>query len=125
MDPEPLDPEADEAADALPDPIAYYRLDGTVRLIRTRFLHLSMAIEWREPLFEEIPSPLLATTPTTLPMAGDEPPVMPVPSAFLVHRLEQSRPVRTGRMEYFDGPVLGLLAWITDISDTITTETTE
>jgi hypothetical protein len=36
-----------------------------------------------------------------------------------VHRLEQSRPVRSGRMEYFDGPVLGVLAWITDITDSI------
>jgi hypothetical protein len=42
-----------------------------------------------------------------------------------VYRLEQTRPVRTGRMEYFDGPVLGVLAWITDISDSITPETTE
>ena len=30
--------------------------------------------------------------------------------------------VKTGRMEYFDGPVLGVLAFITDISDTIEEE---
>ena len=119
-----LEPEAD-AADTLPDPIAYYRLDGTVSLVRTRFLHLSMAIEWREPVFEEIIPPLLADAPAPLPSAADEPPAPPLPSAFLVHRLEQSRPVRTGRMEYFDGPVLGLLAWITDVSDTNAPEATE
>ncbi len=48
----------------------------------------------------------------------------PLPSAFLVHRLEQSRPVRSGRMEYFDGPVLGVLAWLSDISDTIVEQET-
>ena len=117
--------ETDQAADALPDPIAYYRLDGTVRLIRTRFLHLSMAIEWREPVFEEVLSPRYDAAPAALRPAEEEAPAVPWPSAYLVHRLEQSRPIRTGRMEYFDGPVLGLLAWITDISDTMAPETTE
>ena len=28
---------------------------------------------------------------------------------------EQSRQVRSQRMEYFDGPVIGVLAWITTI----------
>lgn len=102
--------EADDEADALPDPIHYYRLDGTVSLIRTRFLHLSVVAEWREPVYDET---LAAGEPA--PAAGAE----PRPSAFLVHRLEQSRPVRSGRMEYFDGPVLGVLAWVSDISDTV------
>jgi hypothetical protein len=121
-----LQPEAD-AAEALPDPIAYYRLDGTVSLVRRRFLHLSMAIEWREPVFEETLVPLFVDAPAPPPGAvdADTPPIAPLPSAFLVYRLEQTRPVRTGRMEYFDGPVLGVLAWITDISDSITPETTE
>jgi hypothetical protein len=116
-----------EAADPLPDPIAYYRLDGTVSLVRRRFLHLAMAIEWREPVFEETLAPLFVDAPA-LPSAvvdADTPPIVPLPSAFLVYRLEQSRPVRSGRMEYFDGPVLGVLAWITDISDTLTPEPTE
>ena len=34
---------------------------------------------------------------------------------FLVHGLEQSRQVRSARMEYFDGPVIGVLAWVTTI----------
>jgi hypothetical protein len=48
-----------------------------------------------------------------------------VPTSFLVHRLEQSRVVRTGRMEYFDGPVLGVLAWVTDISESVAEEPAE
>jgi hypothetical protein len=116
-----------EAADPLPDPIAYYRLDGTVSLVRRRFLHLAMAIEWREPVFDEALAPLFIDAPAQPPAAmdADAPRTAPPPSAFLVHRLEQSRPVRSGRMEYFDGPVLGVLAWITDISDTLTPEPTE
>jgi hypothetical protein len=109
----------------LPDPIVYYRLDGTVSLTRSRFLHLSMAVELREPVFEDTMPPHAVNQPPTLPAAADEPLPEPRPSAFLVHRLEQSRPVRTGRMEYFDSPVLGILAWVTDISDTVVTESAD
>jgi hypothetical protein len=114
-----------EDAVALPDPISYYRLDGTVSLIRTRFLHLSIGAEWREPVYPEesgagVP---LAAAADALPASSDAPEAGPRPRAFLVHRLEQSRPVRSGRMEYFDGPVLGVLAWVSDISDTVVEET--
>jgi hypothetical protein len=100
---------------ALPDPIAYYRLDGTASLTRSRFIHLTVTLEWREPVFDE------SALTMALPMSGerDARAPEPRPSAFLVHRLEQSRPVRTGQMEYFDGPVLGVLAWVSDISDTV------
>jgi len=104
--------EGDEPS--LPDPIVYYRLDGTASLTRSRFLHLALAIEWREAEF----APTQAVT-DTLPAAStgtDDRPIDPVPARFLVHRLEQSRPVRSGRMEYFDGPVLGVLAWVSNVT---------
>lgn len=108
--------------EVLPDPIAYYQLDGTVSLTRSRFLHIAVDIEWREPLFDE-------SRPTiAMPVsAGGETPTTtePIPAAFRVHALEQSRPVRSGRMEYFDGPVLGVLVWLSDISDTIVEQETE
>lgn len=121
-DGEPTDDE-----DALPDPISYYRLDGTVSLIRTRFLHLSIVAEWREPVYAEDPGAgmPLAAAADPLPASPDAAEAGPRPYAFLVHRLEQSRPVRSGRMEYFDGPVLGVLAWVSDISDTVVEETPE
>ena len=99
----------------LPDPIAYYRLDGTASLSRSRFIHLAVTMEWREPVFDE------SAFTVTMPLSGeaDAQPPEPRPSAFMVHRLQQSRPVRTGQMEYFDGPVLGVLAWVSDISDTV------
>ena len=40
---------------------------------------------------------------------------LPQPSSFLIHSLKQSRQVKSARMEYFDGPVLGVLAYITSV----------
>jgi hypothetical protein len=107
----PAHPGAPEDAAALPPPIQHYRLDGTAMLRRSRFLHLALALELRAPQYEP-------GSETTGEPFG-EPPSVPSLEAtsFLVHRLEQSRVVATGRMEYFDGPVLGVLAWISDISD--------
>lgn len=99
----PAYPGAPEDADSLPPPIRQYRLDGTAMLRRSRFLHLALALELRTPQHEPNREP------------HSEPHLEP--TSFLVHRLEQSRVVATGRMEYFDGPVLGVLAWISDISD--------
>jgi hypothetical protein len=113
----PAVPGADEAETMLPDPVVYYRLDGTASLSRSRFLHLAFAIEWREPTFDLSQAPAAALPATSLD--PEALPVEPAPSGFLVHRLEQSRPVRSGRMEYFDSPVLGVLAWVTDMGDSI------
>jgi hypothetical protein len=98
----------DEAEEPeLPEPTAYYRLDGAVTLKRTRFLHLELDLQLREALWdEESPVPVEVMAPEY-----EKPP----PSAFLVHALQQSRQVKTARMEYFDGPVLGVLAFITSI----------
>jgi hypothetical protein len=91
----------------LPEPTAYYRLDGAVTLKRTRFLHLELDLQLREALWdEEYPAPVEVMAPEH---------EKPQPSAFLVHALQQSRQVKTKRMEYFDGPVLSVLAFITSI----------
>jgi hypothetical protein len=97
----------------LPDPTLFYRIDGTVMLRRSRFLHLDIDIELRQATFDEQPLPL---TPI---FGGDresgEPGELELPPApsFLIHQIEQSRQVKSRRMEYFDSPVLGVLAWIT------------
>lgn len=98
---------ASEDADSLPPPIRHYRLDGTAMLRRSRFLHLALALELRTPRYERNKEP-------NNEMNNE---LQLEPTSYLVHRLEQSRVVATGRMEYFDGPVLGVLAWISDISD--------
>ena len=115
-----------EPADAepLPDPIVYYRLDGTASLVRSRFLHLGLALEWREPVWDRGPVPVTPAPVSALP--EDEAVTAPVkPDSFRLYRLEQSRPVRTGRMEYFDGPVIGVLAWVTEIEEPPTEEPTD
>jgi len=113
-------PEDDEPP--LPDPTYYYRLDGTVMLKKTRFLHLELDLLVREAVYEEeiaLQQSLLSAAPS-YEDSGYEDPVNeesapPQPSSFLEHRLTQSRQVKTGRMEYFDSPVLGMLAFITAV----------
>ena len=94
----------------LPDPTLYYRIDGTVMLKRSRFLHLDLDIEVREPVFDDQKMP-------AIPILSDESTPdeleLPIPTSFLIHKLQQSRQVKSQQMEYFDSPVLGLLAWIT------------
>ena len=91
----------------LPEPTVFYRLDGTVTLKRTRFLHLDLDLQLREALWDEESLPRIEA------LAPEN--EQPRPSAFLVQALQQSRQVKTGRMEYFDGPVLGVLAFVTSI----------
>jgi len=107
----------DEDEPGLPDPIVYYRLDGTASLTRSRFLHLALAIEWREPQYA--PAQAVNDSMAEVSTTAGNLAIEPAPASFLVHRLEQSRPVRSGRMEYFDGPVLGVLAWISNVTEPV------
>ena len=93
----------------IPDPILFYQIDGTVMLKRTRFLHLDLDLEMREPVFDEgaVAQALMASDETVNSSVE-----MPRPDAFLVHSLKQSRQVKSDRLEYFDGPVLSVLAYI-------------
>jgi len=92
----------------LPDPVVFYRLDGSVTLTRTRFLHLELDLQLREAVWDEVSlTRAEVMTPET---------EKPQPSAFQVFALRQSRQVKTRRMEYFDGPVLSVLAYITSIA---------
>lgn len=85
----------------LPEPRYHYVLDGTVRLRRSRFLHFELDLGYFLPL----PAGLSG-------IAG--PPLLAEFQGFPEYELRQSRQVRTGRMEYFDSPVLGALVWITE-----------
>jgi len=131
-DAEPRDP-VDEAAvsappagltlDRIPPPRRFYALDGTVSLVRSRFLHLHVDLQQREPVY----APADAQAPLVLPRGLRTMPALdaggaelpagpePVPTAFRVFSLEQNRQVKTGQLEYFDGPVLSVLAYVTAI----------
>ncbi len=106
-------PDASEEEPELPDPTLFYRIDGTVMLRRSRFLHLDLDLVLREAVFDdpaEALAPVLSQENRTA-----EPGEPPEPSSFLTHTLEQSRQVKSNRMEYFDGAVLSVLAWITSV----------
>jgi len=94
----------------LPDPTFFYRLDGTVMLRRSRFLHLEIDIELRQAVFDEQP---LTAPPVLSDESEPAEPELPLPTSFLIHQLQQTRQVKSQRMEYFDSPVLGVLLWIT------------
>ena len=103
--------EEDEELLELPDPTIYYEVDGTVKLVRTRFLHLEFDLEMRAPVYD--PLEMEEVVETVLSDGSVMEPGPPRPTSFLIHELKQSRQVRTERMEYFDSPVLGVLAYVT------------
>ncbi len=91
---------------ALPEPTRFYHLDGSARLSRSRFLHLELDIEYREPL----PADATPQQPQPAPNLADG--EAPQPGPFLVHTLHLSRQVQIQEMEYFDGPVIAVLALV-------------
>lgn len=128
------------------DPLAeylnpIYRLDGWVRLRRSRFLHLDLDLEYRL----DTPAPLnampLPQAPPSFSQGGSDLTPAPdsphtaeqaiglntaapmAPEADLVepllrlHRLQQSRQVRSDQVHYFDSAYLGVLARVTTIAD--------
>lgn len=105
---------ADEAVigPELPDPIRYYRIDGTARLSRSRFLHLDLDIEYRVPDYSEVWEPDLQVADVQV---AEDQPATRRPHAFTVHRIAQNRQVQTRNIEYFDGPVIAVLALISRI----------
>ena len=115
------DPCAEPEQDPFPEPTLYYALDGTVSLKRSRFLHLNLDLQWREAVMEADSTGIDGTgLPPGGTTAGPSPDndamgINTRPREFQVHSLEQSRQVRSSRMEYFDGPVIAVLAWITTI----------
>ena len=105
---------ADLAAE---DPLAayrstFYRIDGSVQLRRSRFLHLFLDLEIREEK-PEVPveanffgSGDIQTRP------GDSDPGSIQHGVFT---LKQNRQVRTNRMQYFDTPYFGALVLVSAI----------
>lgn len=114
--------------DTLPPPKWYYALDGTVSLVRKRFLHLYIDLQQREALYQApdsdplLPGSLLSASPRSEREIDRQPgpeeipaTEIPQPTSFKVFAMQQNRQVRSGRIEYFDGPVLSVLAYITAI----------
>lgn len=106
--------DAGDGAVTLPEPTRFYRLDGSARLRRSRFLHLDLDIEYREPLSADVAQSVAQSEPPAATKRAYEETARR-PAAFLVHALRQSRQVQIDHMEYFDGPVFGVLALVSRI----------
>lgn len=100
-----------------PDPLAsyrknLYRIDGSLQLKRSRFLHLYLDLEYRE------------ATPQNRVEAGfldsndlqaDSGTPVAEPDVYGIYELKQNRQISTGQMQYFDTPFLGALVYVTSI----------
>ena len=87
----------------------FYRLDGTLQLRRSRFLHLYMDLEYREDNQPSDPD-----TQTSFFNIKD--PTLPERTAYNIHSLQQNRQVRSSQLQYFDTPNFGALVLVTAIS---------
>jgi hypothetical protein len=101
-----------------PHPVRFYQIDGTARLRVSRFLHLDLDIQYREPMAEAAHDAVahdgMAQTPQ-LPGSTQSGLNPAVATSYQVHAIRQSRQVRIQDMEYFDGPVIAVLALITRV----------
>ena len=116
------------------DPLAayrsdFYRLDGSAQLRLSRFLHMSLNLEFRVPAALRSQTDLAMAQPAV--MESDLNPVNPEPEVRLVeaittpetdlpdydvYRLTQSRQVKTDRLQYFDSPWFGALVLVIPIA---------
>jgi hypothetical protein len=118
-----------EQAETLP------RIDGTVRLILSRYHHLESDLVWREPLAQNLfgfienentlfPQESMAMAeqlqePVTESVAGRtgemeiEPTVEQDNLNYQIFRQQQSRRMRSNEVHYIDHPLFGIIALVT------------
>ncbi len=92
------------------------KLDGTLRLSLSRYLHLESDLIWREPLPPGMPvaqSHTIETTPQFASATVEEPLATPAEmsgSNYQVFRMQQSSRMRSSEIHYQDHPVFGIIA---------------
>lgn len=99
------------------DPLAayrstFYRLDGSLQLRRSRFLHLFLDMEFRQEVPQFQIGPDYATETNLSSGSG---PNSDNSTEYQLFKLKQNRQIRTGRMQYFDSPNLGVLVYVSVI----------
>jgi len=97
---------------AAPDPLAayrsvFYQLDGSLQLKRSRFLHLFLDLELREPMNQAGSGTAGAQPVDMAPALGDG------DDGYGIYTLRQNRQINTGEMQYFDTPYYGALVYVT------------
>jgi len=88
---------------------SFYRLDGTLQLRRSRFLHLFLDLEYRE----EISQP---GSDTQASFFSIKDPALSDSAAYNIYSLQQNRQIRSGQLQYFDTPYFGALVLVTAIA---------
>lgn len=86
-----------------------YRLDGTLQLRRSRFLHLYLDLEYREKI-EHPESDAEAS------FFSIKDPALSESVGYNVFPLQQNRQVRSGDLQYFDTPYFGALVLVTVVA---------
>lgn len=86
---------------------AFYQLDGSLQLKRSRFLHVFLDLELRELTQQDDSG---AAVPESVEM---RPATEGGALAYGTYALKQNRQVNTGEMQYFDTPYYGALVYVT------------
>jgi len=93
------------------DPLAayrsvFYQLDGSLQLKRSRFLHLFLDLELREPMHQSGAGADMAAPVDMAPATVDG------ADGYGIYTLAQNRQINTGEMQYFDTPHYGALVYV-------------
>src|SRR6056297_1234839 len=98
-----------------PPALDIYQLDGTLRLRQRQFLHLDLDLVWQTQA-QALPDRMM-------PPSGQSGPTARGPDAaggeWQLHRLQQSRIVEPGRLEYFDSSLFGVLVRIDRVAQVV------
>ncbi len=120
-----------ERTEAVPSAVPLYQLDGSIQLRRSRFLHVDLDLEYRldgpawalafpdqqalKPGFSWVgEAPEAASGDGFEEEPLETAPVTPIP--FELHRLRQSRQIKSNTLQYFDSAFLGAIVRVSTIS---------
>ncbi len=88
-----------------------HRLEGTLKLVLSRYLHIYTDLLYREPLAGGEMQAISQTMAIGDQAAGNS----PAPQ-HKVYRMQQSRRMRSRELHYLDHPVLGMIIRVTPVS---------
>jgi hypothetical protein len=95
---------------------------GTVTLYKERYLHLALDLALDSRLADEAAEPAAETPPQrvfrlNMPVAENK----PAQQTNAIHKLQQTRRIRISKTQYFDHPLFGVIATVSEIEETAST----
>lgn len=88
-----------------------HRMEGTLKLVLSRYLHIYTDLIYREPLSESAAEP--AATQTDLFALAADPLGLSMQPRYQVYHLQQSRRMRSRELHYLDHPLFGMAILVT------------